>query len=180
MLRTEGQGPEAWLGGFGRLLVAEIELVEVGGSAVRRRGRRCVSSHSSLMNTSRLSATSAGESIGRMNSQTRARSGLSPPGSASRELARHPLRAERLGACDAGGVEHERGAQPCGELGDAAERVGVVERALELGVDDRVGVSGLVAAGVADGLLALGVGPAGAVGDQLAGSGGRAGGRRSA
>ena len=29
-------------------------------------------------------------------------------------------------------------------------------------------MAGLVAAGVADGLLALGVGPAGAVGDQLA------------
>ena len=42
------------------------------------------------------------------------------------------------------------------------------ERALELGVDDRVGLGGLVAAGVADGPLAFGVGPAGAVGDQLA------------
>ena len=49
-----------------------------------------------------------------------------------------------------------------------AERIRVLERALELGVDDRVGVSGFVASGVADGPLALGVGPAGAVGDQLA------------
>ena len=49
-----------------------------------------------------------------------------------------------------------------------AQRVGVGERALELGVDDRVELARLVAAGVADGLLALGVGPAGAVGDQLA------------
>jgi hypothetical protein len=40
--------------------------------------------------------------------------------------------------------------------------------AVELGVDDRVGVPGLVAAGVADGPLAFGVGPAGAVGDHLA------------
>ena len=38
----------------------------------------------------------------------------------------------------------------------------------ELGVDDRVDLPGLVAAGVADGLLAVGVGPAGAVGDHLA------------
>jgi hypothetical protein len=37
----------------------------------------------------------------------------------------------------------------------------------ELGVDDCVEVAWLVAAGVADGLLAFGVGPAGAVGDQL-------------
>ena len=103
-----------------------------------------------------------------MNSQTVARSAPSPPGSASRELARHPLRAERLGAGDAGGVEHERGAQARGELGDAPERVGVGERAFELGLDDRVELAWFVAAGVADGLLALGVGPAGAVGDQLA------------
>ena len=47
------------------------------------------------------------------------------------------------------------------------QRVGVLERALELGVDDRVDVARFAAAGVADGLLALGVGPAGAVGDQL-------------
>ena len=40
-------------------------------------------------------------------------------------------------------------------MGDAAQRVGVVERALQLGVKDRVGVAGFVAAGVADGLLAV-------------------------
>ena len=84
------------------------------------------------------------------------------------ELARHALGAERLGAGDAVGVEHERGCPAGGELGDAAQRVGVGERALELGVEDRVGLARLVAAGVADGLLALGVGPAGAVGDHLA------------
>ena len=50
----------------------------------------------------------------------------------------------------------------------AAQRVRVGERALELGIDDRVEVARFVATGVADGLLALGVGPAGAVGDQLA------------
>ena len=60
-------------------------------------------------------------------------------------------------------------AAPAGdELGDAAQRVGVVERALEFGVDDRVDLARLVAAGVADGLLAFGVGPAGAVGDHVA------------
>ena len=53
-------------------------------------------------------------------------------------------------------------------MGDPAQRVGVVDRPLELGVDDRVNVPGFVAAGVADGALAPGVGPAGAVGDQLA------------
>ena len=51
---------------------------------------------------------------------------------------------------------------------DPPERVGVLERVLELGVDDRVGVAGLVAGGVADGLLALLIGPAGAVGDDVA------------
>ena len=45
---------------------------------------------------------------------------------------------------------------------------GSCERALELGVGDRVGLARLVAAGVADGLLAFAVAPAGAVGDQLA------------
>jgi hypothetical protein len=52
-------------------------------------------------------------------------------------------------------------------LRDPAERVGVGECALELGVDDRIGVLRLAPSGVADGLLALGVRPAGAVGDDL-------------
>ena len=103
-----------------------------------------------------------------MNSHTAARSAPSPPGSASRSLRAIALGAERFGAGHAGGVEHERGCPAGGELGDAAERVGVGERAFELGVDDRVELARLVAAGVADGLLAFGVGPAGAVGDQLA------------
>ena len=84
------------------------------------------------------------------------------------QLARHPLAAERLGAGDAVGVEQERGAPARYELGDAAQRIGVVERALQFGVDDRVDLPRLVSAGVADGLLAVGVGPAGAVGDHLA------------
>jgi hypothetical protein len=48
-----------------------------------------------------------------------------------------------------------------------------VERALQLGVDDRVRVAGLVAAAATDGLLALAVAPAGAAGDHLAVVGGR-------
>ncbi len=40
--------------------------------------------------------------------------------------------------------------------------------AVELGVGDRLGLAQLVAARVADGLLALGIGPPSAVGDQLA------------
>ena len=83
------------------------------------------------------------------------------------ELALDPLGAERLVAGDSRGVEHECGAESGGELGDAAQRVRVGERAPELGIEDRVYVARLVATGVADGLLALGVGPAGAVGDQL-------------
>ena len=55
-----------------------------------------------------------------------------------------------------------------GELGDAAERVGVGERTFDLGLDDRVDVSCLSGARVADGRLALAVGSAGGVGDQLA------------
>ena len=66
------------------------------------------------------------------------------------------------------GSSTKAAAQSSGELGDASQRVGVGERAVELGLDDRVDVAWFVAAGVADGLLALGVGPAGAVGDQLA------------
>jgi hypothetical protein len=38
------------------------------------------------------------------------------------------------------------------------QRVGVLERSPQLGVDDRIDVARLSAAGVADGLLALGVG----------------------
>jgi hypothetical protein len=83
------------------------------------------------------------------------------------ELVCHPLGSERLGAGDAGGVECEGGTQPGRELRDPAQRVGVGECAVELVGDDRVGVAGFVAAGVADGLLAFGVGPAGALGDQL-------------
>ena len=70
-------------------------------------------------NASRFSATSAGESIGRINSHT-------------------------------------------------TQRVGVGDRALELGSDDQIGVARLEPAGIPDGLLALGVGPAGAEGDQIA------------
>ena len=84
------------------------------------------------------------------------------------EFAGHALGAERFGAGDAVGVQHECCCPAGGELGDAAERVGVGERAVELGGEDRVDVAGFVAAGVADGLLAFLVGPAGAVGDQLA------------
>ena len=51
---------------------------------------------------------------------------------------------------------------------DAAEWVGVLERALEFGVEDRVGLAGFVAAGVCDWLLALLVCPACAVGDDVA------------
>ena len=56
---------------------------------------------------------------------------------------------------------------------------GSLERALELGVDDRVDVARFAAAGVADGLLAFGVGPAGAVGDHVTVVGARGAGRRS-
>ena len=59
-------------------------------------------------------------------------------------------------------------AQLAVKSGDAAERVGVLERALEFGVEDGVDLSGLVPAGVADRLLAVLVGPAGAVGDDVA------------
>ena len=48
------------------------------------------------------------------------------------------------------------------------QRVGVGQRALELGGRDRVGLSRLSAAAVADGLLAFAVGPAGAVGEYVA------------
>jgi hypothetical protein len=55
-----------------------------------------------------------------MNSQIAVRSGCSPPGSASESLRAHALPAERLGAGDPVGVEHECGADPREELGDAA------------------------------------------------------------
>jgi hypothetical protein len=77
------------------------------------------------------------------------------------------LCAEHLGAGDTAGVEHERSRPAGGELGDASERIGVGERAFELGLDDRVDSAWFVAAGVADGLLAFWVGPAGSIGDQL-------------
>ena len=95
------------------------------------------------------------------------------------EPAGHALGAECLGAGDAGGVEHEGGAPAGDELGDAAQRVGVVEGALQFRVGDCVDLARLAAAGVADGLLAVGVGPAGAVGDHVAVLARRAGGRRS-
>ena len=72
-----------------------------------------------------------------------------------------------LGAGDSVGIEDERGGEAGGELCDAAQRVGVLERAVQFGVKDRVDLSGFVAAGVADELLAVVVGPAGAVGDHV-------------
>jgi hypothetical protein len=87
---------------------------------------------------------------------------------ATREFAAHALAAERLGARDAVGVEHERGRAARDEGGDAAQRVGLVEGAPQLGGDDRVDGLRIVPAGLADRALALGVGPAGAVGDHVA------------
>jgi hypothetical protein len=89
-----------------------------------------------------LSAASPGEIIARMNCQMALRSAPIAAGQSVAERAWHALRAECLGARDAGNVEHQRGGEPGGELGDAPERVGVLERALELSVDDRVGVGG--------------------------------------
>jgi hypothetical protein len=60
------------------------------------------------------------------------------------ELADDPIGAERFGADDASGIEHERGAQPRGELCDSAERIGVLARTVELGVEDRVWMLGLM------------------------------------
>jgi hypothetical protein len=71
-------------------------------------------------------------------------------------LARHPA-----------GVEHECGRPAGAEVGDPAQRAGVAQHALELGVDDRVDPAGLSSGAVADGMPALDVGPAGAVGDHL-------------
>ena len=102
-----------------------------------------------------------------MNAHSGGAQRLLAAGEGVAQLARHALGAERLGPGHAVGVEHERGAPARDQLGDAVQRVGVLERAPQLGVDDRVDVARLAAAGVADGLLALGVGPAGAVGDQL-------------
>ena len=70
---------------LGVWLVVEGELVEVGcrAVAVEVDGRFCALVDD---NASRLSATSAGESIGRMKSHTAARSAPSPPESPSRSL----------------------------------------------------------------------------------------------
>jgi hypothetical protein len=84
------------------------------------------------------------------------------------EFAGHAFGAERFGAGDAVGVEYEGGGPARGEVRDAAEWVWVVERAMELSVDDRVDLPGFVAAGVADRLLAVLVCPACAVGDDVA------------
>ena len=58
---------------------------------------------------------------------------------------------------DWGNLSTEGGGPAGGELRDPAERVGVVERALQFGVEDRVDMSGFVASGVADRLLAFAV-----------------------
>jgi hypothetical protein len=103
-----------------------------------------------------------------MHSHTAARSALSLPGNASRSWRSIRSEPSALVRVTPAGSS-TNAAPPSGrELGDASERVGVGERAFALGVDDRVELARLMAAGVADGLLALGVGPAGAVGDQFA------------
>ena len=108
-------------------------------------------SASSMTNASRCSSASRGESIGRRNAHTRGAQRLVAAGQRVVELAAHALAAEHLGARDAVGVEHERGGAARDERGDAAQRVGLGERALELGLDDRVDRLRLVAAALADG-----------------------------
>ena len=103
-----------------------------------------------------------------MNSQTAIRRALSPPGRASRSGRAIRSAPSAFVRVTPSGSSRNAAAQPGGELGDPADRVGVGERTRELGLDDRVDVAWFVAAGVADGLLALGLGPAGAVRDQLA------------
>ena len=103
-----------------------------------------------------------------MSAHTAARSGAVAVGQRVAEPSGHALGAERGGARDAVGVEHERGGPARDQLRDPVQRVGVGERALELGGGDRVGLARLGAAAVADGLLAFAVGPAGAVGDHVA------------
>jgi hypothetical protein len=102
-----------------------------------------------------------------MKSQTAARSGCAPPGRAS--CSRRALRgAERLGAGDAVGVEQERGGPAGDEAGDGAQRVGLGERGPQFGVDDRVDRARFAASAVADGALAVEIGPARAVGEDVA------------
>ena len=65
---------------------SRCELVEVGRRTVAVEVDGRLDAARRMTNASRLSATSAGESIGRMNSHTAARSAPSPPGNASRSL----------------------------------------------------------------------------------------------
>src|SRR5215218_6339674 len=164
-----GRGPagRAWLlRGRRVLVVAEVELVEVGVGAL------------GVEVDAGLDAAVEDEGVLVELDQPRGedRAHERPHGGAQRLLAAgegvaqpagHALGAERLGPRHAVRVEHERRAPARDELGDAVQRVGVLEGAPQFRVDDRVEVARLAAAGVADGLLALGVGPAGAVRDEL-------------
>jgi hypothetical protein len=83
------------------------------------------------------------------------------------EFAGHAFCTERFGAGDAVRVEDERGGPAGSEVRDAAHGVWVLERALEFGAEDGVGLAGFVAAVLADRLLVVVVGPAGALGDHV-------------
>ena len=103
-----------------------------------------------------------------MKSHTALRSELSPPGRASRSFCAIRSVPSALVRVTPAGSKVDAAPSRAVSCAIPAERVGVGECALELGVGDRVRVARLAPPGVADGLLAVGVGPAGAVGDQLA------------
>jgi hypothetical protein len=66
------------------------------------------------------------------------------------ELAYDPLRPERLGAGDPAGSSVNAAPSRAASPRHASQRVGLLERPPQVGVDDRVDVAGLVAAGTSN------------------------------
>ena len=175
--RAAADGSRCSVSGDGR--VVEVEIVEAGVAAVGGEvdgaalGRRRSRTRRGAARRAAARASGAGTST------ARARSGSSPPGSASsslrlmRSLPSTLVRVTPSGSSTNAAAQRATSAAiPRSGSGSASARSSSASTIASTGLR-------LVAAALADGALALGVGPAGAVGDHVAVVARRAGGRRS-
>lgn len=117
---------------------------------------------SSKTNASQLTSARWGLSIGAMSFQMASRIGPWPPGRAACRWQAARAAPRCLLLVRPTGVEHARGAPARDPADQAAHRVAILNRASELGFDDDLDAARDRPLAIADRLLAVAIGPAGA------------------